>query len=186
MAPPLYNEIIEYDDGTPATQVKASPLCKSVFPFARASWPRTCAPTWCGPPALSMTWGRRWRSRWSCLVRLLSISSILILIQGFDDVWLPDGDQLLPEETQVEHDQVQEDRVHPQGLETRNSVLKKGPSDQVFSRQYWNHHNLFQTHFIGYTHNITAQWWWKPENVFDMTVGWFKLKVYAFDVIGFD
>ena len=22
MAPPLYNEIIEYDDGTPATQVK--------------------------------------------------------------------------------------------------------------------------------------------------------------------
>ena len=26
MAPPLYNEIIEYDDGTPATQVKASPL----------------------------------------------------------------------------------------------------------------------------------------------------------------
>ena len=77
MAPPLYNEIIEYDDGTPATQVKASPLCKSVFPFARASWPRTCAPTWCGPPALSMTWGRRWRSRWSCLVRLLSFSSII-------------------------------------------------------------------------------------------------------------
>ena len=77
MAPPLYNEIIEYDDGTPATQVKAFPLCKSVFPFARASWPRTCAPTWCGPPALSMTWGRRWRSRWSCLVRLLSFSSII-------------------------------------------------------------------------------------------------------------
>ena len=58
MAPPLYNEIIEYDDGTPATQVKASPLLTlqiTVFPFARASWPRTCAPTWCGPPALSTT-----------------------------------------------------------------------------------------------------------------------------------
>ena len=49
----------------------------------------------------------------------------MILIQGFDDVWLPDGDQLLPEETQVEHDQVQEDRVHPQGLESRNTVCSK-------------------------------------------------------------
>ena len=49
----------------------------------------------------------------------------MILIQGFDDVWHPDGDQLLPEETQVEHDQVQEDRVHPQGLETRNTVCSK-------------------------------------------------------------
>ena len=49
----------------------------------------------------------------------------MILIQGFDDVWHPDGDQLLPEETQVEHDQVQEDRVHPQGLEKRNTVCSK-------------------------------------------------------------
>ena len=54
---------------------------------------------------------------------------MMMLIQGFDDVWLPDGDQLLPEETQMEYDQVQEDRVHPQGLEPRNTVCSE--KDQV-------------------------------------------------------
>ena len=33
--------------------------------------------------------------------------------QGYDDVHLLDGHQLLPQEAQVVHDQVQEDCLHP-------------------------------------------------------------------------
>merc|ERR1712107_455754 len=78
MGAPLYNEIIEYDDGTPATQ---SQLAKDVCTFL----------VWAASPEHDM------RKK---------------MAKGSVDVLLLDDHQLLLEEAQVVHDQVQEDCFH--------------------------------------------------------------------------
>merc|ERR1711971_1325651 len=80
MGAPLYNEIIEYDDGTPATQ---SQLAKDVCTFL----------VWAASPEHDM------RKR-------MAIKAMMMF-------HLLDGHQLLPQEAQVVHDQVQEDCLHP-------------------------------------------------------------------------
>ena len=112
MAAPLYNEIIEYDDGTPATQ---SQLAKDVCTFL----------VWAASPEHDQRkkLGLKVKTREIAIIfPILSSKDISRLIKhflfllGFDDLEHYGWIDILLEETQVVRHQIQKNRVHPQEL----------------------------------------------------------------------
>ena len=166
MAPPLYNEIIEYEDGTPATQVNIGLI------NLQKGWKASVDCDTSSEPACE---GR---------VHLLGVGSQPRARHEEEDghqvprdVHHPHGHQLLSQAAQVEHDQVQEDHFHPKGLsrELNNVWNINNQVMKCLVWQYLRYHTIPKA-FLSVKTQTDSSEPNTPEGPNDMAVHWLMWK----------
>ena len=124
----------------------------------RASLRRTCAPTWCGQPAPSTTWGRRWPSSASgCSPSSWPPATIS---SGTSGAWSSPGRSFSPQRLKQRAEQCLE---------------HKQPSDEVLSLAVFKISHYSKSIFIG-RNTIWLLRATTPEGPNDMAVHWLKWK----------